>query len=125
MTPHAFITGSHAYGTPRPDSDVDFVVLTTHDDANMLASLQDDEDTTLAEQEAKNKAASDCDIEAYLAGETNLRFRRLNLICCYDRVEFEVWKQATFDLIAMKPVTREFAKDYIHKMRDAKCQKTD
>jgi hypothetical protein len=98
-------------------------MLTTHDCADLLASLQDDEDTILAEQEAKTKASNDCDIEAYLAGETNLRFRRLNLICCYDRVEFEIWKQATFDLIAMKPVTREFAKAYIHKMREAKCPK--
>lgn len=34
---NAFITGSHAYGTPREDSDIDLVVLV--EDESTLAAL--------------------------------------------------------------------------------------
>lgn len=39
----AFITGSHAYGVPRPDSDIDIVILLPWDDYKILCKRTWDE----------------------------------------------------------------------------------
>lgn len=90
---NAFITGSHAYGTPRPDSDIDLAVM-----------LSDD-----AVQRLREKADA---LPGSADKFNSLRFGMLNLICLSDR-KFAAWKDATEALIARRPVTREEAIDEI------------
>lgn len=82
----AFITGSHAYGTPNKDSDIDLVVL--------LDSGQADAASILWEGQPKGKSC---------------RFGRLNLITFIDESRFLKWKEVTRSLAAQRPVTREVA----------------
>jgi len=83
----SFMTGSRVYGTPRPDSDVDVVVLVSLDDAT--------------------------DLWAESQSENSVRYGHLNLILCTDtekgREKFKVWKEVTEYLKSQKPVTREKA----------------
>lgn len=90
----AFLTGSRAYGTPRPDSDVDLCVLLSHDDLEALA---------LQAPQANGEPASGDENDA------SLRFGRLNLIAMTDPDRFAAWKEATAELVARKPVTRDQA----------------
>lgn len=90
----AFLTGSRAYGTPRPDSDVDLCVLLSHDELEALA-LQ-------APQSNGEPASGD-------ENDASLRFGRLNIIAMTDPSRFEAWKEATAELVARKPVTRDEA----------------
>lgn len=86
----AFLTGSHVYGTPHQDSDVDLVVLIDSDQLDQLLS--------------KNYEPAN-----YGATAASMRFGELNLICLADANEFEAWRQATNQLKARKPVTRDEA----------------
>jgi hypothetical protein len=83
------------YGTPKPDSDVDLVVVADFDDeffVSMLWDLADDRD------------GSDCG---------SLHFGKLNLISV-TADEYDRWKRARDRCVAEKPVTRERAIE-IHK----------
>lgn len=91
---NAFLTGSRAYGTPRTDSDVDICVLLSHDDLEALA-LQ-------APQSNGEPASGD-------ENDASLRFGRLNLIAMTDPARFGAWKEATAELVARRPVTRDQA----------------
>lgn len=91
---NAFLTGSRAYGTPRPDSDVDLCVLLSHDDLEALA---------LQAPQPNGEPASGDDNDA------SLRFGRLNVIAMTDPDRFAAWKEATTELVARKPVTRDQA----------------
>jgi hypothetical protein len=82
----AFLTGSRAYGTPRPDSDVDLVVCVSKDEAAKLRELSDDPDAR------------------------SVRFGRLNLVICTDRKLWDAWALGTDELKARAPVTRDEAK---------------
>lgn len=85
---NAFVTGSRVYGTPRPDSDIDLCVTGISElDYHLLRENADD-----------HKGS----------GDGSLVFGRLNLILL-DAAEFEVWREATNELAARKPVTREEA----------------
>jgi len=84
----AFITGSRRYGTPRPDSDVDLVVLLEGSAHDLLMQLG----TT----EPDNPYAQ-------------VRFGVLNIITLQDADEFERWRQVTEELERRAPVTREEA----------------
>ena len=101
----AFVTGSHAYGLPGPDSDMDLVVYVTQKDLDRLKRL--------ADEAACNQLARD-----YIAaGGTPLRFGRLNLICCTNEKYFEVWREGTRRLRKQAPVTRHFACCFLAKLR--------
>lgn len=103
---NAFLTGSRAYGTPREDSDVDLVVLVSDSDMDAL-----------------NRLATDDDGEETYGDSTSasLRFGNLNLICMTDPASFGAWKEATAELIARKPVTRDKAVQVIQgKLADIK-----
>ena len=106
----AFLTGSHAYGSPGPDSDIDVVIPVSTDLDNFLWSA------------------------ACEAGEPTVRHGKLNLIT-FDtttpdgRRKFDTWKTVNDQLVARKPVTREqavkafqavgfTAKDYQMVLRD-------
>lgn len=86
---NAFITGSHAYGEPHADSDVDLVVRADVDDMSLLREL------------------SGC-------RQGPIRFGQLNLIVCTNDELFTAWQKGTEQLMAEGretglPVTRERA----------------
>jgi len=90
---NSFLTGSHAYGTPNEKSDVDMVVLVTEKERNILLANTD-------------------------TGGSKIMFGKLNLIILSKDVPAEVeqfllWKKGTEDLIARRPVTRDFAIQYL------------
>src|ERR1700731_342638 len=91
LTPlRSFVTGSHAYGIPNEDSDVDLVVLVTEKDMErLMASCPD---------------LSDVDKE-YMSGAytQSLRFGKLNLLVCTDERAFDVWRRGTRLLKKQKP----------------------
>lgn len=62
----SFLTGSYAYGTPKPESDIDLVVLVTATEAAKLAGIQIQEDAVLSDYYGRTKTHS-------------LRFGKLNL----------------------------------------------
>ena len=101
----SFVTGSHAYGTPGPDSDMDLVVFVTEKDLNRLQRLADKEEPSPLAQGYIN------------AGGTPLRFGRLNLICCTNEKYFEIWRDGTYLLRKQAPVTRQFAVEFLTTMR--------
>lgn len=80
----AFITGSHAYGVPRPDSDVDLVVLVSKADMDKLTGLADDND----EIEIKYPDAC-CAV---------LRFGKLNLLATDSIAYYQTWIEGTWEL---------------------------
>lgn len=85
----SFITGSHAYGIPTPESDLDLVVLVSSVDAAKLWAARDE-------------------------SSKSPRFSNLNLIIFESDVEggearFALWKQVNDELIARRPVSREEA----------------
>lgn len=89
---NAFLTGSRVYGTPRPDSDWDLCILPDQRTADMLEMLRDEETGII-------------------------RFGVMNLIVLRDRETFDLWRQGTDELFAMRPVTRDFAIKHLQKFR--------
>lgn len=97
----AFITGSHAYGEPTKESDVDLVV---HCDEETRCKLFEwfglDYDGTME----------------YGAGSVQFKVgdgeRELNLILV-DELRYEAWHAATRSLIARRPVTRDEAMETV------------
>lgn len=74
---NAFITGSHAYGTPRPDSDIDVVVLVDGVTEYMIHKMSDVYDSKK---------------------QTPCVFGKLNLIFCTDPISFTCWHMATMQM---------------------------
>lgn len=107
MNTPAFLTGSHAYGTPTADSDVDLVVRVT--DAATLADLLLCAEVATA---AKDKPAS-----AVGLPQSSYRFGRLNIILCHTDRQYADWRDGTALLIASRPVTRDRAVEVFRQMR--------
>lgn len=85
----AFITGSHAYGTPTSDSDIDVVVFMSVGEAEKLTAL--------------HKAANAGRLQKHTAESgglhsQSLRFGPLNLIVVTDRKWYESWRSVTRNL---------------------------
>lgn len=94
MRSAALMTGSHVYGKPRPLSDVDLVIFIDGGVAVDLAS------------------ALMVDVPESKAGEyPTIQFKvgDLNLILESDPAKFRAWEEGTKALIAIAPVTREYA----------------
>lgn len=87
----AILTGSRAYGTPRPDSDVDLVIRLSPETLVQLIAASDKH----AEYPENNSAS--------------VRFGILNLICVTSDSAYETWRSNTAALVARKPVTRDEA----------------
>jgi Kef-type K+ transport system membrane component KefB len=88
----SFITGSRAYGTPRPDSDVDLVILTDEDTATALRTLSD--------------------------GKGAVRFGKLNLVVCTTQDEYAVWRLGTTQMLRSKSkFSQPQAKAVLDKLR--------
>lgn len=81
MSKHPFLTGSHAYGTPSADSDIDMVVWA--------------EDAPLK--------------ELLIGGGFQINFGKLNIIICDNEKDWSIWKKGTEALKRVAPVDREFA----------------
>ena len=97
----AFITGSRAYGKPKPESDVDLVIRVDPDTAAKLRSL------------------SDPSYDAQLKGEIKpVRFGRLNLILCETDDEWAVWRVGTTQMTRdVKAYDRKEAKAELDMLR--------
>jgi predicted nucleotidyltransferase len=98
----AFITGSHAYGMPTNDSDIDLVVLMSEKTVEKLHEL------------TGSSVAQD------LSGwdwKLSLKFGNLNLLCCTDEEQYNIWKQGTRELKKRKPVTRDEAVKTFQRLR--------
>lgn len=92
---NAFITGSHAYGKPNKESDVDLVIRVNRSTATILRKLAG----------TKNN---------------NLRFGKLNLILCENDLEAAMWRFGTAKLRRKKrPIDKEEAKEILDELRDA------
>jgi len=85
-----FVTGSRAYGMPRPDSDVDLVALVTEADLAILLQLADN-------GKAIQEHAGDYDDHSDVRHEriVPLRFGKLNLLCTIYPEVAGAWRAAT------------------------------
>lgn len=89
----AFVTGSRAYGRPRPDSDIDLVVLVSSYDLERLRAQADPDP----------KMGKGTDSDPGTPGQeehptASLRFGKLNLICVTDPIAYGVWLKGTEEL---------------------------
>lgn len=89
-----FITGSRAYGTPRPDSDVDLVCVLTEEQIAALSQV--------------------FDVKRISETRYIVRCGAMNLIICLDESDFVRWRDVTESLRARGPVTREDAIEAFH-----------
>ncbi len=104
----AFLTGSHAYGIPRHDSDIDLVILVSEKDLEKLRVAMECSGET-----------HDPDDPMYIAaGGVPLRFGPLNLIACTNEAYFAAWRKGTWELKKRKPVPRDFAVEYMRRVRE-------
>jgi hypothetical protein len=86
----AFITGSHVYGQPHPDSDIDMVLLCRQPETeDLLVATSDNE-------------------------EVPVQYGKLNLIICDSHEKYQAWKDAMIQCVTHRvrvnrPLTREEA----------------
>lgn len=112
---NAVLTGSQVYGIPKPDSDVDLVILISPRDIEKLRSL--------AEKHDGNHKDSDGGPQTINETSASLRFGRLNLICVSDPLAFEVWRRGTKALCLNleqtgRAISRDIAVEHFDKLRD-------
>lgn len=94
---NAFITGSHAYGTPTEDSDVDLVIRCNDATACRLRELSDDPTGAV-------------------------RFGKLNLVLCTTDEQAAVWRLGTSALrLAEEPADKVQAKSTLDGLREMVC----
>lgn len=91
----AFLTGSRAYGTPRPDSDVDIVVPVQKDAVEKIKAA------------LKAAGIDTSGTEEY--ADFAFRVGLVNVLLVPPEVAEKVWKAGTEFLIGQAPVTREKA----------------
>jgi hypothetical protein len=103
----SFVTGSRKYGEPRPDSDIDLVVMVGSADLQRIreafAAAYPDQAAAIWQN------ASDGGPK-----RGSFRFGNLNLICVTDSKSFNVWRNGTSGLFARMQrtgvaVMREYA----------------
>lgn len=97
-----FLTGSHAYGTPNENSDIDLCIYISQEDLDKLVLLND----------SKFVKPLSADGAEYPVSRS-LRFGDLNLIAHTDLTQYNLWKEATEALIKHRPVTRDYAVQWI------------
>ena len=105
---NAILTGSHAYGKPGPDSDVDLVVLMDPVGAADLARI-------LGAEVSRSEPGRYPGV--------HFRTGRLNVIVETRGEWFDVWVQGTRDLVMRRPVTREEACATFERLRSAQAAK--
>lgn len=103
----AFCTGSQVFGIPRPDSDIDLVLLLDADDVILLASHADQVEGGVGWEDAPPE---------YGNGQVTLRFGKLNLLCCIDENYYNGWKQATEDAMELRPLSKNESATFFEKV---------
>jgi predicted nucleotidyltransferase len=99
----AFVTGSRRYGYPKPDSDLDIVVLVDPADLELMKQVASA--AVIAPEEYKG------------SGAVSMRFGKLNLICTTRKEAYDVWLEGTEELDARKPVLRDDAIKLFQELR--------
>lgn len=99
MTFPAILTGSHAYGTPKPESDVDLVIRVT--DPDTLDAIINAADPPTDDPVHKPSAVQ--------FRTASFRFGTLNLIIAHTDDQYAQWAEGTRILRERAPVTREQA----------------
>ena len=94
---NGFITGSHAYGAPTEESDVDLVLFLDPTASKLLNDLSE-------------------------TRKIPVRYGDLNLILCHSEAEYLAWKGFTDDMVAKKistgvPVSSDEARIEFDKRR--------
>ncbi len=99
----ACLTGSRVYGTPRPDSDLDCVILVEdEDDWDLLSHNQDFTQKKMPSFDMSNTQGGYCG--------RSLRYGKMNVSAVLrDKRVYEAWEKGTRFLKAIKPVTKEQA----------------
>jgi len=106
MNQRPFLTGSHRYGKPTAESDIDLVVLITDDQITL-------EHLVLKSYTAKDNSPNSI-------GES-IRYGKLNLIICTTDESYMQWYSATALCCLEMPVTKEHAKEIFSTvMKDVK-----
>lgn len=97
MSKHPFLTGSHAYGTPSEDSDIDMVVW-----------------------------AEDAQLRALLEGcGYPIRFGKLNIIICDNETDWLIWQKGTEALKRVAPVDRDKAVAFLQSLGLSQSNQND
>lgn len=86
-----FITGSHAYGAPTAESDVDLVIPPMIPDSLSKLTLYSE------------------------SGDIPIKYGNLNILVAPTEEAFWLWWKCTETLKSVKPVTREFAISFIER----------
>lgn len=105
----AFVTGSRVYGTPRPDSDLDLVLLVEPGDLGRLV---------------EHLGKEESDEGGGYGNDASIKVGKLNLIAVKDRGEFDAWREGTELLRQRRPVPREEAKQVLCELVKASREKT-
>lgn len=108
------LTGSHAYGCPTRDSDVDVVLYCEDREIVKILCLAADAVLTSPKVE---------DDQRYVTAKTDtaLRFGRLNVLIVTNADAFDRWSLGTSQLKAFRPVQRETAVAVFDAIFDASC----
>ena len=109
----AFLTGSRAYGTPQPSSDIDLVVFLSRDDLAVLRQFDEGPDPRHT-----TNTGSEPDKPFEDGVGAPLRFGKLNLLCITDPKAYACWLNGTATLKKMAPVSRDFAVEFFRKLRE-------
>jgi predicted nucleotidyltransferase len=90
---NAFITGSRAYGTTKPNSDIDLVIRVDEETAKIL--------------------------QLFSESKTAVRFGKVNLILCTTDEEYAVWLLGTMEMkeSVSKPFDKVAAKEIFDELR--------
>jgi hypothetical protein len=97
----AVLTGSRAYGHPRPDSDIDLVILVDEPALAALEATQDRVDDEAGTLTRKHYVTQDYGLSYEGRGRSaSLRFGRLNLIATTNPDLYAAWKEGTEELVS-------------------------
>lgn len=99
----AFLTGSHVYGTPKPESDIDLVVLVSPADLALIM--------------AAHNASDRNDTDYSGAVTASLKFGKLNLLLETREDRFAIWRLGTSELKTKAPVHRDVAVETFRALR--------
>ena len=106
-------TGSRVYGNPRPESDVDFIVLIEDPIELVLLEMVGEETDDYAYKPERSSLAdvpNGVTSPAPIGGITkSIRIGRMNILVCTKLEQFDAWKTGTELLTRIKPVDREYA----------------
>lgn len=118
---HILFTGSRRYGTPKPDSDFDWVIQLPGSDERWCAQHADEVKGAAAtgidgandwEHDYFRGAGRLAEVSPYAGSlllETTLRFGPVNLLVVNNTDQLGAWTRGTAQLVTEAPVTRDRA----------------